>query len=60
MNNLLSYCGLVDPRISASDKNLPVNTLGGSGGDSSWKWLFQNQNGFVQNNIKEYIGCSMH
>ena len=24
MNNLLSYCGLVDPRISASDKNLPV------------------------------------
>ena len=24
MNNLLSYCWLVDPRISASDKNLPV------------------------------------
>jgi hypothetical protein len=24
MNNLLSYCGLVDPRISASDKDLPV------------------------------------
>ena len=23
-NNLLSYCGLVDPRISASDKDLPV------------------------------------
>ena len=21
MNNLLSYCGLVDPRISASDKD---------------------------------------
>ena len=24
MNNLLSYCGLVYPRISASDKDLPV------------------------------------
>ena len=24
MKNLLSYCGLVDPRISASDKDLPV------------------------------------
>ena len=25
MNNLLSYCGLVDARIRASDKDLPVN-----------------------------------
>ena len=24
MNNLLSYCGLVDTRISASEKDLPV------------------------------------
>ena len=24
MNNLLSYCGLVDPWISAYDKDLPV------------------------------------
>ena len=24
MDNLLSYCGLVDARISASEKNLPV------------------------------------
>ena len=24
MNNLLSYCGLVDPRLSAADKDLPV------------------------------------
>ena len=24
MNNLLSYCGLVDGRISASEKDLPV------------------------------------
>ena len=24
MNNLLSYCGLVDARISASNKDLPV------------------------------------
>ena len=26
MNNLLSYCGLVDTRISASEKDLPVPT----------------------------------
>ena len=25
MNNCFSYCGLVDPRISASDKDLPVS-----------------------------------
>ena len=24
MNNLLSYCGLVDTRTSASEKDLPV------------------------------------
>ena len=24
MNNLFSYCGLVDARISASEKDLPV------------------------------------
>ena len=24
MNNILSYCGLVDARISASDKDLPL------------------------------------
>ena len=27
MNNLLSYCGLVDVRISASEKDLPVHTV---------------------------------
>ena len=32
MNNLLSYCGLVDPRISASDKDLPV-TISTEGAD---------------------------
>ena len=26
MNNILSYCGLVDARISTSDKDLPVPT----------------------------------
>ena len=26
MNNLLSYCGLVDAKIRASDKDLPVLT----------------------------------
>ena len=27
MSNLLSYCGLVDARISASDKYLPVRRI---------------------------------
>ena len=27
MNNLLSYCGLVHARISASEKDLPVQNL---------------------------------
>ena len=26
MNNLPSYCGLVDAKIRASDKDLPVHT----------------------------------
>ena len=26
MNNLLSYCGLVDARVSASEKDLPVSS----------------------------------
>ena len=26
MNNLLSYCGLIDVKIRASDKDLPVLT----------------------------------
>ena len=27
MNNLLSYCGLIDAKIRASDKDLPVNFI---------------------------------
>ena len=27
MNNILSYCGLVDTRISASEKGLPVSCI---------------------------------
>ena len=27
MNNLLSYCGLIDAKIRASDKDLPVFTI---------------------------------
>ena len=27
MNNLLSYCGLVDARINATDKYLPVSII---------------------------------
>ena len=31
MNNIFSYCGLVDPKISASDKDIPVQ-----------KWFYHN------------------
>ena len=31
MNNLLSYCGLVDAKILASDKDLPVRSSDISG-----------------------------
>ena len=27
MNNLLSYCGLIDERMSTSDKDLPVQKV---------------------------------
>ena len=27
MNNLLSYCGLIDAKIRASDKDLPVHMM---------------------------------
>ena len=27
LNNLLSYCGLVDARIRASEKDLPVSSV---------------------------------
>ena len=35
MNNLLSFCGLVDARISASEKDLPVTQT-----FSSFGWVF--------------------
>ena len=28
MNNLLSYCGLVDARLSSSEKDLPIHLCG--------------------------------
>ena len=31
MNNLLSYCGLVDAKIRASDKDLPVHSKQNTG-----------------------------
>ena len=40
MSNLLSYCGLVDPRISASDKDLPVFALIFSNLSPEKSWLF--------------------
>ena len=36
MNNLLSYCGLVDSRMRASDKYLPVEIHRRSSGDGGW------------------------
>ena len=34
MNNLSSYCGLVDAKIRASDKDLPVSK------STIWSWLY--------------------
>ena len=50
MNNLLSYCGLVDTRISASEKDLPVKIVHGKIGnclDNNWRNLTTSRsNGF--------------
>ena len=37
MSNLLSYCGLVDARISPSEKDLPVQAVGCRLDDSGFK-----------------------
>ena len=34
MNNLSSYCGLIDAKMRASDKELPVDTMSCSTGQS--------------------------
>ena len=39
MNNLPSYCGLVDAKIRASDKNLPMSRIH-SNGFSFFHWYF--------------------
>ena len=39
MNNLLSYCGLVDAKIRASDKDLPVTTPKPLEGMISSPWI---------------------
>ena len=36
MNNLLSNCGLVDLRINASDKDLPVSVVFSTPAKSGW------------------------
>ena len=40
MNNLFSYCGLVDVRINASDKDLPVITKWTGPERKSEQWTF--------------------
>ena len=42
MNNLLSYCGLVDARISDSDKDLPVTLLNSWAKKISLEKMFPN------------------
>ena len=38
MNNMLSYCGLVDAKIRASDKDLPVWEIKAIGDKGRTKW----------------------
>ena len=47
MNNLLSYCGLVDTRIRASNKDLPVQW------DKYWKKENNSDSEINSNNIDE-------
>ena len=47
MNTLLSYCGLVDVRISASDKDLPVQN-----GDPSLE-----RTTIVNQNLNDAVSC---
>ena len=46
MNNLSSYCGLVDAKIRASDKDLPVTC----------SWRFLRSNTLEQSKLEEVIG----
>ena len=45
INNLLSYCGLVEIKISASEKDLPVQSHCESQVPSLWFWT--NQPSFI-------------
>ena len=40
MNNLLTYCGLVDVRINASDKDLPVPVVPATARSNRWSVKF--------------------
>ena len=47
MNNLFSYCGLVDVRINASDKDLPVITKWTGPERKSEQWTFSQKKSYV-------------
>ena len=55
MNNLLTYCGLVDPRISASDKDLPVKN--NKTKKILWKKIVDS--GFVKKNVMNSLQGSL-
>ena len=48
MDNLLSYCGLVDAKIRASDKDLPVWHI-------NFFWLIKPSMGILFRNVFERI-----
>jgi hypothetical protein len=61
MNNLLSYCGLVEARISASEKDLPVtkslsynNRIVGTG-ESCRKIRQINQGSYFFNSLNSFV-----
>ena len=47
MNNLLSYCGLVDARIRASEKDLPVPVRSEMGGRTLLLCKNRTQSNFI-------------
>ena len=50
MNNLLSYCGLTDARISVSEKDLPVK-----GSRNNEAWLSRNDLGSSRYILKQFV-----
>ena len=55
MKNLLSYCGLVDAKIKASDKDLPVCPIM----SEACNWIVFNSHVHIWKEIISFLGCDV-